>query len=338
MSVWRIVFMGTPRFAGPILEALLGRADPVVGVVCQPDRPRGRGLLTAPPAIKEIAIARGLPVLQPERLRDASFASALRALAPDLIVVAAYGKILPPAILAIPPRGCLNVHASLLPRHRGAAPIPRAILAGDTVTGVTVMVMNEEMDAGDILMRRETPIAADDTGGTLADRLAHLGAGAIGEALDGLARGTLRDRLAHLGAGAIGEALDGLARGTLRAIPQPADEATFAPRIERDQCRLEWQRPAVELERQVRALAPEPSAFTQLAGRVLKVHRAAVERELPSEAPTGQIIRAGPDGILVTTGAGGLRLLEVQLEGRRRLSADRFLAGHRLPPGTCLGE
>ena len=306
--------MGTPRFAGPILEALLGRADPVVGVVCQPDRPRGRGLLTAPPAIKEIAIARGLPVLQPERLRDASFASALRALAPDLIVVAAYGKILPPAILAIPPRGCLNVHASLLPRHRGAAPIPRAILAGDTVTGVTVMVMNEEMDAGDILLRRETPIAADDTGGTLADRLAHLGAGAIGEALDGLAR------------------------GTLRAIPQPADEATFAPRIERDQCRLEWQRPAVELERQVRALAPEPSAFTQLAGRVLKVHRAAVERELPSEAPTGQIIRAGPDGILVATGAGGLRLLEVQLEGRRRLSADRFLAGHRLPPGTCLGE
>jgi len=306
--------MGTPRFAGPILEALLGRADPVVGVVCQPDRPRGRGLLTAPPAIKEIAIARGLPVLQPERLRDASFASALRALAPDLIVVAAYGKILPPAILAIPPRGCLNVHASLLPRHRGAAPIPRAILAGDTVTGVTVMVMNEEMDAGDILLRRETPIAADDTGGTLADRLAHLGAGAIGEALDGLAR------------------------GTLRAIPQPADEATFAPRIERDQCRLEWQRPAVELERLVRALAPEPSAFTQLAGRVLKVHRAAVERELPSEAPTGQIIRAGPDGILVTTGAGGLRLLEVQLEGRRRLSADRFLAGHRLPPGTCLGE
>ena len=227
--------MGTPRFAGPILEALLGRADPVVGVVCQPDRPRGRGLLTAPPAIKEIAIARGLPVLQPERLRDASFASALRALAPDLIVVAAYGKILPPAILAIPPRGCLNVHASLLPRHRGAAPIPRAILAGDTVTGVTVMVMNEEMDAGDILLRRETPIAADDTGGTLADRLAHLGAGAIGEALDGLAR------------------------GTLRAIPQPAGEATFAPRIERDQCRLEWQRPAVELERLVRALAPDPS-------------------------------------------------------------------------------
>ena len=306
--------MGTPRFAGPILEALLGRADPVVGVVCQPDRPRGRGLLTAPPAIKEIAIARGLPVLQPERLRDASFASALRALAPDLIVVAAYGKILPPAILAIPPRGCLNVHASLLPRHRGAAPIPRAILAGDTVTGVTVMVMNEEMDAGDILLRRETPIAADDTGGTLADRLAHLGAGAIGEALDGLAR------------------------GTLRAIPQPADEATFAPRIERDQCRLEWQRPAVELERLVRALAPDPSAFTQLAGRVLKVHRAAVERELPSEARAGQIVRAGPDGILVTTGAGGLRLLEVQLEGRRRLSADRFLAGHRLPPGTCLGE
>jgi methionyl-tRNA formyltransferase len=306
--------MGTPRFAVPILEALLDRADPVVGVVCQPDRPRGRGLLKGPPPIKEMASARGLPVLQPERLRDASFESALRALAPDLIVVAAYGKILPPAILALPSRGCLNVHASLLPRHRGAAPIQWAILAGDRVTGVTIMVMNETMDAGDILLRKETPITADDTGGTLTDRLARLGADAIDEALDGLAR------------------------GTLHAVPQEAAEVTFAPRIERTHCRLDWQRPAVELERQVRALAPDPSAFTSLGGQVLKVHRAAVERGLSGGSRPGEIVRTRPDGILVATGTAGLRLLEVQLEGKRRLDADRFLAGHRLAPGTCLGE
>jgi len=306
--------MGTPQFAAPILAALLDRTDPVVGVVCQPDRPRGRGLLKGPPPIKEMASARGLPVLQPERLRDVAFESALRALAPDLIVVAAYGKILPPAILALPPRGCLNVHASLLPRHRGAAPIQWAILAGDRVTGVTIMVMNETMDAGDILLRKETPIAADDTGGTLTDRLARLGAAAI-----------------H-------EALDGLARGTLHPVPQQTAEVTFAPRIERSHCRLDWQRPAVELERQVRAFAPDPSAFTLLGGRVLKVHRAGVERELTTGGRPGEIVHAGADGILVATGAAGLRLLEVQLEGKRRLDAERFILGHSLEPGTCLGE
>jgi len=306
--------MGTPQFAAPILATLLDRTDPVVGVVCQPDRPRGRGLLKGPPPIKEMASARGLPVLQPERLRDVSFESALRALAPDLIVVAAYGKILPPAILALPPRGCLNVHASLLPRHRGAAPIQWAILAGDRVTGVTIMMMNEMMDAGDILLRKETPIAADDTGGTLTDRLARLGAAAIDEALDGLAR------------------------GTLHAIPQQAAEVTFAPRIERAHCRLDWQRPAGELERRVRALAPDPSAFTLLGGRMLKVHRVAVEPALTTGRRPGEIVRTGPDGILVATGNAGLRLLEVQLEGKKRLDADRFLAGHRLAPGTCLGE
>ena len=305
-----MVFMGTPAFACPILEALLVRADPVVGVVCQPDRPRGRGLGVSAPAVKRLAEANRLPVLQPERLRDAAFQDALRALAPDLVVVAAYGKILPRAVLDLPPRGCINVHASLLPRHRGAAPIAWSIRAGDAVTGVTIMAMTEEMDAGDILLQRETPIAPDDTGGTLGERLARLGAAAIGEAIDGLQA------------------------GTLRPVPQPAAGVTFAPRIEREHCRLDWRRTAIELERQVRALAPSPSAFTTLGGKLLKVHRAALAA---GTGPASQVVAAGPDGLVVAAGTGALRLLEVQLEGRRRLSAAEFLIGHRLAPGTCLG-
>jgi methionyl-tRNA formyltransferase len=305
--------MGTPAFACPILEALLTRPDPVVGVVCQPDRPRGRGLPLVAPEVKRLAVERGLPVLQPERVRDPVFQDALRAWAPDLIVVAAYGKILPRALLDLPPHGCINVHASLLPRHRGAAPIAWALLAGDTVTGVTIMAMVEEMDAGDILLRRETPVAPGETGGMLTERLARLGAQAIGEAIDGLRA------------------------GTIRPVPQPTDTITFAPRIERAQCRIEWSRAAEELERQVRALAPAPSAFTTLAGRLLKVHRATVDGGAAEAAP-GRVVNAGADGIVVTTGSGTLRLLDVQMEGRRRMTAAEFLAGHRLPAGTCLGE
>src|SRR5262249_39080914 len=201
--------MGTPAIARLILEALLARPDPVIGVVCQPDRPRGRGLAVEPPEVKTLAVARGLPVLQPERVRDPGFLDALRALAPDLVVVAAYGRILPRTILDLPARGCINVHASILPRHRGAAPIAHSILAGDAVTGVSIMVMSEEMDAGDVLLVSRTPIEPDDTAGTLGARLAELGAVAIGEAIDGL----------HA--------------GTLHARPQPAEGVTFAPRIER---------------------------------------------------------------------------------------------------------
>ena len=303
--------MGTPAFACPILKALLVRPDPVVGVVCQPDRPRGRGLAVTPPEVKRLALARGLPVLQPERVRDAAFQDALRALAPDLIVVAAYGKILPRAILDLPSRGCINVHASLLPRHRGAAPIPWAILAGDSVTGVTIMAMNEEMDAGDMLLTRETPIVPSDTGGMLTDRLARLGAEAITEAIDGLQA------------------------STLPYVPQPPVGITFAPRIERAQGRLDWSRTAEELERRVRALAPAPSAFTSVAGKRLKIHQAALA---PGQGDPGRVLGASPEGILVAAGTGALRLLEVQPEGRRRMRAAEFVAGHPLPPGTCLGE
>src|SRR5262249_20709148 len=230
-----------------------------------------------------------------------------------LVVVAAYGRILPRTILDLPPQGCVNVHASILPRHRGAAPIAHAIMAGDPVTGISIMVMTEEMDAGDVLLVRETRLRPDDTTGTPTARLALLG----GEA--------------------IGAAIDGLKSGALRRTPQPADGITFAPRIEREHARLVWTRPAVELERLVRAMQPAPAAFTTLDGKVLKLQRTAVAPTGGAGAP-GRVVSAGPGGIEVATGAGSLRLLEIQLAGKRRLDAAAFLAGHRVPPGTCLGR
>jgi methionyl-tRNA formyltransferase len=303
--------MGTPTFARRILEGLLARPDPVVGVVCQPDRPRGRGLTVEAPEVKALALERGLPVLQPERVRDPGLVDALRALAPDLVVVAAYGRILPRALLDLPPRGCINVHGSILPRHRGAAPIAHAIMAGDVETGVSIMEMTEEMDAGDVLLVRRTPIASDDTTGTLGERLAALGAAAVGEAIDGIRA------------------------GTLRAQPQPPEGVTFAPKIEREQARLDWTRPAVELERVVRAMQPAPAAFTIAGDRLLKVHRAALARA--AHGSPGSVLAAGGAGIDVATGDGALRLVEVQLEGKKRMAARVFLAGHPLPPGTRLG-
>jgi methionyl-tRNA formyltransferase len=304
--------MGTPSFACPILEALIARPDPVVGVVCQPDRPRGRGLGVTAPAVKQVAVAHGIPVLQPERLRPPAVLDELRVLAPDLIVVAAYGKILPRTLLDLPPHSCINVHASILPRHRGAAPIAWAIMAGDLVTGVTIMAMSEGMDEGDMLLVRDTPIGPDETGGELTTRLSRLGAEAIGEAIDGMKA------------------------GRIHPTPQPSAGITMAPRIEREHCRIAWTRPAIEIARQIRALAPAPSAFTTLGGRLLKIHRATAEPETGSAAP-GTVTAAGANGIAVATGAGTLRLLELQLEGRRRLGAAEFLAGSRLSPGTCLG-
>ena len=306
----RIVFFGTPAFAVPVLHALLDGPDQVVGVVCQADQPAGRGQKLRQPPVKVVAAARGVPIAQPRSVRGDDFARLLAGWTPDLSVVAAYGRILPRRILDIPRLGSINVHASLLPKYRGAAPIQWAIARGETTTGITIMRMSEQMDAGDILLQRATPIGAEETGGELHDRLAELGAAALREAL----------------------AL--LRQGRLTATPQDPAAATLAPMIEKSDGLIDWTRPAVELARRVRAFNPWPSAFTRHGGRLLKVHRAR-PLSAPARAAPGTVERA--DTVLrVATGAGQLELLELQWEGRRRLAAADFVRGGGVGAGDRL--
>ena len=300
----RIAFFGTPPFAVPSLRACQA-VGAVVAVVTQPDRPRGRGQHVAPSAVKEVAERAALPVLQPPRLKGTDFGERLRALRLDVAVVAAYGRILPPDVLSAPRLGCLNVHASLLPRWRGAAPIQWAIASGDAETGVCLMQMEAGLDTGPVLALRRTPILPEDTSETLHVRLAELG----GE--------LVRDEVPRFLA------------GTLTPRPQPAEGVTLARMVEKEDGRLDWTRPAVELERRVRAFVPWPSAWTQLGPHLLKVWRAVV---VPGSGPPGTVLAA--HGTLdVASGDGALRLLEVQPEGKRRMNAAEFLSGHRLREG-----
>ncbi len=308
---FKIVFFGTPEFAARSLHALLGGPDPVVGVVCQPDKPAGRGRHLVAPPVKEMAVAAGVPVLQPEKLRTPEFVDALQRWAPDLIVVAAYGKILPKSVLDVPPHGCINVHASLLPKYRGAAPIQWSILRGEQQTGVTIMRMNERMDAGDILLQRTLLIGPEETYGELQARLAELGATAL---LETIAR---------------------LHSATLAATPQCDADMTLAPMIKKDDGRIDWTQPAIDIARRVRAFNPWPSAFTALGGKLLKVHRArAADANLCGRPGT---VVAIDRGIVVATGNGTLQLDELQLEGRRRLLAAEFVRGGSIGIGTLLG-
>jgi methionyl-tRNA formyltransferase len=311
-SRYRVVFFGTPSFAVPSLRALLAGPDEVVGVVCQPDRPAGRGQHVQPPPVKALAQVRGLPVLQPTKLRGAEFATALRGCSPDLVVVAAYGRILPSAILELPRLGCINVHASLLPKYRGAAPIQWAILRGETSTGVTIMRMNERMDEGDILLQREIPILADETYGELQGRLADLGAE------------TLMEALADLEAG----------KSAARAQDHAA--ATLAPMIDKADGAIDWTLSSDEIARRVRAFNPWPSAFTRLKGKLLKLHRARALAETTA-APPGTVLSTGAE-IRVATAEGVLAIDELQLEGRRRMLAREFARGGALSAGVRLGD
>ncbi len=285
----------------PSLQALLDGPDAVVGVVCQPDRPSGRGQKLQAPPVKQLALRAGLPVAQPLKLKSGDFPAQLRAWAPDLAVVAAYGRILPADILATPRLGCVNVHASLLPKYRGAAPIQWAILDGEAETGVTIMCMNERMDEGDILLQRATPIGADETTGTLQARLADIGAAAL---LDALAP---------------------LLAGTLVPVAQEHAAATLAPLIRKEQGAIDWCAPAAVIERQVRGFHPWPSAYTTLHGALLKLHRARV---LPgaAAAPPGTVLGCD-DGIRIASGAGVLAVDELQLAGRKSLAAADFARG-----------
>jgi methionyl-tRNA formyltransferase len=303
----RLVFLGTPEFAVPTVDGLARAGHEVLAVVAQPDRPAGRGQALKVPATKGWARAHGVPVLQPEKVRDGALATALAALRPDLLVVTAYGRILGPDLLRLAPLGAVNVHASLLPRWRGAAPIQWAVASGDTETGVTIMQMDEGLDTGDLLLARTLEIGAGETAEALAPRLAALG----GEA--------------------IVEALPRLASGALVPVRQDGAGVTLAPILTREHGRLDFTRPAAELACRVRGFTPWPGAFTTQGGQLLKVHRAAVVAGAAAPGAPGQVAVTG-GGLRVACGGGtALELLEVQPEGKRRMAARDFING--LPAG-----
>ena len=306
----RVVFMGTPGFAVPSLVALWERYR-VVGVVTQPDRPAGRGRSVAPSPVKEAALARGIAVYQPRSLRTAEALEPLAEWQPDVIVVAAFGQILPRAVLALPAHGCLNVHASLLPRYRGAAPIPAAILAGDEVTGVTLMRMDEGMDTGPILAQAECPIGAEDTTASLTATLAERGARLLIEVLPGWLAGEVAER------------------------PQEGDLATYCKPLKKEQGLLDWTAPAAVLDRQVRAFHPWPGAYTTWRGQVLKIVRARPRPAWAGEGEPGMVVLLA-EGLGVVTGQGLLELIEVQLAGKRPMAGGEFARGQRGMVGGVL--
>lgn len=294
----RLVFAGTPEFAAEHLKALLDTPHSIVAVYTQPDRPAGRGQKLMPSPVKQLALQHGIPVLQPPTLRDADAQAELKALGADLMVVVAYGLILPQVVLDTPRLGCINSHASLLPRWRGAAPIQRAVEAGDAESGVTVMQMEAGLDTGPMLLKVATPISAEDTGGTLHDRLASLGPQAVVQAIAQLAAGTL-----------VGEVQDDAL-------------ATYAHKLNKDEARLDWNRPAEELERLVRAFNPWPICHSTLGGEPLKVLAAQLA---DGSGQPGQILAASKDGLTVACGSGALRLTRLQLPGGKPLNfADLF--------------
>jgi methionyl-tRNA formyltransferase len=316
MAALRIVFMGTPELASASLRALIQSPNfRVVAVVTQPDRPKGRDLKLQASPVKEQALQAKLPVLQPERARSEPFLEQLRQLQPELIAVAAYGQILPKTILDLPRFGCLNVHTSLLPKYRGAAPIQWAILNGDAETGVTIMKMDVGLDTGDILTQARTPIQPEDDAQTLHDRLAKMGADLLVQ--------TIPDYVA----------------GKITAQPQAAEGVSHARKIEKRDGRVDWNQPARVVWNRVRGLVPWPGAFTSLPGQpqphLLKIWRAEVVQR---SGQPGEILQADKHGVVVACGQEALRILVLQREGARRLDAQAFLAGHPLQPGQRLNS
>jgi methionyl-tRNA formyltransferase len=308
---WPIVLMGTPETAAVTLDHLLQGTDPVVGVVTQPDRPTGRGQKSAPSAVRRLAESRGLPVAAPEKIRDPGFLETLRSWNPQLVVVVAYGRILPKAILELAPRGCLNVHYSLLPKYRGAAPAAWTIINGEEKGGVTTMQLVEKMDAGPLYLQEELSLAPDETTASLQARLTPMGARLLQDTIQKLKDGALAPRA------------------------QNEDDVSFAPMIKKEDGLIDWGQPAVTIERRVRGFTPWPSAYTKLHGKLMKVHRARV-LATPEKASPGQVLRADGDGFWVATGAGALSLEEVQWENKKRLPGVEFLKGARIKIGDRL--
>ena len=306
----RLIFAGTPEFAAAALEALIAAGHEIPLVLTQPDRPAGRGMKLKASPVKEVAQAHGLTVAQPENLKSEAARQPIRDAAAEVMVVAAYGLILPEAVLAVPRLGCVNIHASLLPRWRGAAPIHRAIEAGDRETGITLMQMDKGLDTGAMLARSVLPILDGDTTGSLHDKLAELGAREIVALLPRLAAG-----------GVVGEKQDDAL-------------ATYAKKIGKDDARLDWNRSAVELDRQIRAFNPFPGAHALLAGEPIKIWQA---RPLADAGPPGTVLSVGRDGLRVACGTGALDITEVQKAGGKRLAIAAFLSGSTLQAGDRLG-
>ena len=314
MAGLRIIFMGTPDLAAASLRALLREpAFQIVAVVTQPDRPKGRDLKLQPSPVKQLALEAGLPVLQPEKAREEKFIAELRALQPELIAVAAFGQILPKAILDLPRFGCLNVHTSLLPKYRGASPIQSAILNGDETTGVTIMQMDVGLDTGDMLMQNATPIRDEDNAATL------------------------HDRLAEMGAALLAETIHGLAAGKITARKQDSAQATHVAKIRKEDGNVNWNQPARTIWNRIRAFTPWPGAFTYLPAQpkplLLKIWGAEL---VSAGGNAGEVLSADKSGIVIGCGEDALRVTILQREGGRRMSAQEFLAGNPLPPGTKL--
>jgi methionyl-tRNA formyltransferase len=308
----KVAFLGTPEFAVPSLATLAKRHE-VALVLTQPDRPKGRGRRLAAPPVKELALALGIPILQPERLAEPEVRAALEQVRPDCLVVVAYGLKIPDWLLALPPRGTVNVHASLLPAYRGASPVNRAVMNGDAETGVTTMLMASRMDAGPILMQRRTPIGPEETAGELAARLAELGAGLLVVTLDGLVSGTVAPRA------------------------QDDARATLAPKLGKDDGRIDWRAPARSIVDLVRGVNPWPGAQTRRDGATLKVWKAAAAPGRPGAAPWTVLAASLREGLVVAAGEGAVSLLLVQAEGKKALPAPEYLLGHPLAAGTLLG-
>ncbi len=308
-----ILFMGTPDFAVPTLETLIKSEHRVIGVVTQPDKPKGRsGKLVASP-VKEAAVKEGISVFQPERVKDEAFLHVLRELNPDAIVVVAFGQILPLQVLELPQYGCFNVHASLLPKLRGAAPIQWSVIQGDEESGVTIMQMDEGLDTGDILLVERYKLDEKETGGSLFDKLSELG-------------GPLMLRT-----------LDLAEKGELKPVPQNEEEHTYAKMLSKSTGEMDFNKSAVELERLIRGLNPWPSAYTYLQGKMLKVWEAEVTEGIAGQEP-GTIVAVDKDSFTIQTGEGGLQVTSLQLEGKKRMDAGAFLRGFALETGIKVGK
>jgi len=308
----KILFMGTPDFAASILKVLIKSGHEVIAVVTQPDKQKGRGKAMSFPPVKELALENHISVYQPLKVREASFIEVIKELAPEAIVVAAFGQILPKDLLDIPPLGCINVHASLLPKYRGASPIQYSIINGDEMTGVTIMYMDVKLDNGDIIMAAETTITPEETGGSLFDKLSVLGSDLLIEALK-----KIED-------------------GTAVRIAQDETQATYVKMLDKNMGNIDFSQSAIQIERFIRGLNPWPSAYTYLEGKTLKFWIAFVEPS-NSKAGPGVIIEVRKDAIVIMTGDGALVIRELQLEGKKRMTADAFLRGYSVSVGTKLG-